>query len=77
MAQLVAKGKLKVGDTYVHESIIGSTFIGRVEEETKVGSINGIIPSIEGWQKLSGITTLLLTIMKIRMRTDFRFKQVK
>ena len=60
MAQLVAKGKLKVGDTYVHESIIGSTFIGRVEEETKVGSINGIIPSIEGWAKIIGHNNIII-----------------
>jgi 4-hydroxyproline epimerase len=35
MAQWYAKGKLKKGDEFVHESIIGSTFIGRIEEETK------------------------------------------
>ena len=60
MAQLFAKDKLKVGDTYVHESIIGSTFIGKVEEETKVGSINGIIPSIEGWAKITGHNNIII-----------------
>ena len=30
MAQLAARGALKVGDTFVHESIIGSLFHGRV-----------------------------------------------
>ncbi|MCB1492231.1 MAG: 4-hydroxyproline epimerase, partial [Rhodobiaceae bacterium] len=34
MAQWVAKGRLKVGDAFVHESIIGSLFNGRVEAET-------------------------------------------
>ncbi len=33
MAQLHAKGKLKAGDDFVHESIIGSLFKGRVESE--------------------------------------------
>ena len=33
MAQLHAKGLLKVGDTFVHESFIGSTFEGRIEKE--------------------------------------------
>ena len=33
MAQLHAKGKLKAGDAFVHESIIGSLFKGRVEKE--------------------------------------------
>ncbi len=37
MAQLFARGDLKVGDDFVHESIIGSLFKGRVEAETTVG----------------------------------------
>ena len=48
MAQLAAKGALKVGDTFVHESYIGSRFIGRVESETEVGGMRAIVPSIEG-----------------------------
>ena len=54
MAQWYAKGKLKKGDVFVHESIIGSQFVGKVEEETKIDSIKGIVPSIEGWAKLYG-----------------------
>jgi 4-hydroxyproline epimerase len=48
MAQLHARGKLKVGDQFVHESYIGSRFIGRVEAESEIGGKSGIIPSIEG-----------------------------
>jgi 4-hydroxyproline epimerase len=48
MAQLAAKGRLKAGDAFVHESYIGSRFIGRVEAETEVGGVSAIIPSIEG-----------------------------
>jgi 4-hydroxyproline epimerase len=48
LAQLHAKGKLKVGDTFVHESYILSRFTGRIEGETKLGPYAGIIPSIEG-----------------------------
>ena len=54
MAQWFAKGKLTVGDKFVHESIIGSQFIGKVESEEPVGSFKGIIPSIEGWAKSYG-----------------------
>jgi len=36
LAQLYAKGKLKVGEDFIHESFIGSKFIGRVEEETTI-----------------------------------------
>ncbi|MGH1558629.1 proline racemase family protein [Caulobacter segnis] len=48
LAHLAAKGKLKVGDAFVHESIIGSRFIGRVEAETELARPEAIIPSIEG-----------------------------
>jgi 4-hydroxyproline epimerase len=48
LAHLHAKEKLKVGDTFVHESYIGSRFTGRIEEETRVGDFTAIVPSIEG-----------------------------
>jgi 4-hydroxyproline epimerase len=48
MAQLHAKGKLHVGDAFVHESYIGSRFIGRIEADAQVGAMSAIVPSIEG-----------------------------
>lgn len=54
MAQWYTKGKLKKGDTFVHESIIGSKFIGRIEEETTVAGKPAMRPSIEGWAKVYG-----------------------
>jgi len=60
MAQWAAKGKLKKGDSFVHESIIGSQFIGRVEEVAKVGNHDAIIPSIEGWAKVTGFNTIII-----------------
>jgi 4-hydroxyproline epimerase len=58
MAQWYAKGKLKKGDDFIHESIIGSTFIGRIEEELSLGSYRAIRPSIEGWARLYGYNTI-------------------
>jgi len=60
MAQLFAKGKLKVGDCFVHESYIGSTFTGRVEQATLVGSYPAIFPSIEGWAKITGYNNIII-----------------
>lgn len=37
VAQLVARGRLQVGETFVHESITGTTFNCRAEELTRVG----------------------------------------
>lgn len=58
MAQWHAKGKLKVGEPFIHESIIGSKFIGKVEEVVKIGELDAIIPSVEGWAKVYGYNTI-------------------
>jgi 4-hydroxyproline epimerase len=58
MAQWHAKGKLKVGEPFIHESIIGSKFTGRVEEVVKIGELDAIIPSVEGWAKVYGYNTI-------------------
>jgi 4-hydroxyproline epimerase len=60
MAQLHAKGRLKAGDDFVHESIIGSLFRGRVERETSVGGRKAIIPSIGGWARMTGTSTIFI-----------------
>jgi 4-hydroxyproline epimerase len=60
MAQWAAKGRLKVGDEFVHESIIGSLFKGRVESDTMVGNNKAIIPSIEGWARVTGFNTIFI-----------------
>ncbi|WP_047247337.1 4-hydroxyproline epimerase [Maribacter thermophilus] len=54
MAQWFAKGKLGLGDEFVHESFIGSKFVGVPEATCKIGDFNGIIPSIKGWARQYG-----------------------
>lgn len=54
MAQWFAKGKLKVGDTFIHESIIGSTFTGSIEGISEVDGKPAILPGIEGWARIYG-----------------------
>lgn len=61
MAQWYAKGKLKKGDAFVHESIIGSKFIGTIEEEIPDAFGTGkpaIKPGIEGWARIYGYNTI-------------------
>lgn len=60
MAQLHAKGKLKAGDAFVHESIIGSLFKGKVEKEVTVAGKPAIIPSIGGWARMTGLNTIFI-----------------
>ena len=58
MAQWYAKGKLKKGDVFIHESIIGSKFNGTIEEELTVKGKPAIKPGIEGWAKIYGYNTI-------------------
>jgi 4-hydroxyproline epimerase len=58
MAQLAAKGRLQPGDRFVHESYIGSRFIGRVEATTDLGGEAAIIPSIEGCAYATGMNQI-------------------
>ena len=60
MAQLASRGVLKPGDEFVHESIIGSLFRGRVEAATTVGGLPAIVPSIEGWARVTGFNTIFI-----------------
>ncbi|MBL8836178.1 MAG: 4-hydroxyproline epimerase [Alphaproteobacteria bacterium] len=60
IAQLAARGRLKVGDDFVHESIIGSLFEGRVEQATTIGDRQAIMPSISGWARMHGINTIFV-----------------
>ena len=60
MAQLHAKGKLRAGDAFVHESIIGSLFKGKVEKEVSVAGRPAIIPSIGGWARMTGLNTIFI-----------------
>ena len=60
MAQWYAQGKLKEGDSFIHESIIGSKFTGRVEKAVTVAGKPAIVPSIEGWAKIYGYNTMTI-----------------
>ncbi|RWG25663.1 proline racemase family protein, partial [Mesorhizobium sp.] len=60
MAQLRGKGRLKVGDSFRQESLIGTVFEGRVEAEVDVGPFKGIRPSVGGWAQIIGHNTIFV-----------------
>jgi proline racemase len=60
MAQLHARGQLGLNQPFVHESIIGSLFYGRLVGEAKVGSYQAVIPTIKGRAFISGFNTIIL-----------------
>ena len=60
MAQLAGRGRLRVGEDFIHESIIGSLFEGRVESATRVGTHEAIRPSVAGWARMTGYNTIFV-----------------
>jgi len=54
MALLHAAGLMKLQDTFTAESIIGSTFDGRIVSETQVGGKPAIVPEISGQAWITG-----------------------
>jgi len=60
MAQWHAKGLLNIGDEFIHESYIGSKFNGRIERETELDGQTAIIPSIEGWARITGYNNIVI-----------------
>jgi 4-hydroxyproline epimerase len=60
MAQLAAKARLRPGDNFIHESVIGTLFDGRVESATRVGEYDAIVPSVAGWARVHGLNTIFV-----------------
>ncbi len=59
-ALLYEEGKLKVGDSFIHESVIGSKFKCEIVEETTVEGVRAIIPKITGNACVIGFATWIL-----------------
>src|SRR5690606_41587146 len=60
MVQWYAKGKLRPGEAFVHESYIGSRFVGKIEDTATVAGKPAIIPSVEGWARITGYNTIFI-----------------
>jgi proline racemase len=54
MATLHAKGKLRLGEDFVHEGILGTTFTGRLIEQTRVGPYPAVVPTLSGQAWITG-----------------------
>ncbi len=54
MAVLHAKGQLPLGQDFVHEGILGTTFTGRLLEETRIGPYTAVVPSLSGQAWITG-----------------------
>jgi len=60
MAVLHARGLMSPGDHMTHASVLGTTFDGRIVEETRVGDRAAIVPAIRGSAWITGISQLFV-----------------
>lgn len=60
MACLHAKGELALGEPFVHESIIGTLFTGRIVKETTVGGLPAVVPTLAGQAWISGFAQYVI-----------------
>ncbi|WP_306214442.1 proline racemase family protein [Actinoplanes sp. RD1] len=60
MAELHARGELAIGQDFVNESFIGSTFTGRLVGETTIGDLPAVLPTITGRAWITGIGQYML-----------------
>ncbi len=60
LADLYARGEIKVGEQIVNESIICTKFTGKVLSKTKVGEFDAIIPEITGSAYITGFSQYLV-----------------
>jgi len=60
MAQLHARGLLPLGQDFRNDSFIGTTFIGRLVEETTVGGLPAVVPTVSGRAWITGTAQYML-----------------
>jgi len=60
MAVLHAKGRLKVGEDFRHEGILGTVFTGRLDAETRVGARAAVVPTITGTAWITGFASYVV-----------------
>jgi len=54
MAVLHARGELDIGQPFVHEGILGTTWTGRLLEETRIGPFPAVVPELTGSAWITG-----------------------
>jgi proline racemase len=60
MAVLHAKGELGLNEDFVHESVIGTLFTGRLIRETKVGDYAAVVPTLSGRAWITGFANYVV-----------------
>jgi proline racemase len=60
LAQLHARGELRVGEEFVNRSVIGTRFGARIVGTTAVGGLPAVVPEISGRAWITGMSQYML-----------------
>jgi proline racemase len=60
MAQLHQRGQLGLHEDFVHASLVGSLFTGRLVETTQVGEFPAVVPTVRGRAWVTGLASYML-----------------
>jgi proline racemase len=60
MAIMHAKGTLRLHEDFVHESVLGTLFTGRLIEETQVGPYKAVVPTLSGQAWITGFANYVV-----------------
>lgn len=60
MAQLFARGQLALGESFIHQGLIGTAYRGRLESTTRVGEFDAVLPTVTGSAYITGTANYLL-----------------
>ena len=60
MAVLHARGELGLDEAFVYEGVLGTLFVSRLVEETRVGPYDAVVPTLSGQAWITGISQYVL-----------------
>jgi proline racemase len=60
MAVLHAKGELPLNQDFRHQGILGNIYAGRLVEETHIGGVRAVVPTLTGTSWICGLNTIVL-----------------
>jgi proline racemase len=60
MATLYSRGELRLDEDYVHASVLGTRFVGRLVATTTVGGFEAVVPTVRGRAWVTGLANYLL-----------------
>jgi proline racemase len=60
MAQMFARGELALDQDFLHASVLGTCFVGRLVETTQVGEFEAVVPTVRGRAWVTGFANYLL-----------------